>query len=293
MWQALYFNEFLAAEIIPPTTGTFTIPVGINVTALYPLTPFTTGDGNTTYTSSSSRFTKYFGYSYPEVEDWVSQTAAQLAANVTSQVNFMYNPNGIYSTNGSTVGMRSTRSTKSELGHGHGREWSVTIQASRDALAIPYVIGIFLGVPPINPTDWTTSENLVVTRSVALHTGAGDGPLASVVFEIPLTRAFNKIGLDGVHVGNTTKYLQANLHWAVREVNAESRFMNRHADGISQREGDLIPNDQVSGLQIAVYEQIVTHPKDITEFPKYQRKTLHLEVTIGKAGGAQNTSVGF
>ncbi len=49
--------------------GTFTDPIGSNISADTPLTPFTMADGKTLYTSNTARNVSLFGYSYAEVPD--------------------------------------------------------------------------------------------------------------------------------------------------------------------------------------------------------------------------------
>ncbi|PVH82540.1 Di-copper centre-containing protein [Cadophora sp. DSE1049] len=92
MWQAINPTEFIVPE--KDNEGSFTNPVGAMVSASTPLTPFTMVDGETPYTSTSARYTSTFGYSYPEVPDWLPWTPAELAANVSTQVKALYNPGG-------------------------------------------------------------------------------------------------------------------------------------------------------------------------------------------------------
>lgn len=66
------------------------------------LWPFRT-ISNTFWTSTSSRSTRAFGYTYPEVVDW-NVDAKTLANNVRAKVNELYNPNP----NASTTNRRST-----------------------------------------------------------------------------------------------------------------------------------------------------------------------------------------
>lgn len=50
-------------------------------------------------------------------------------------------------------------------------------------------------------------------------------------------------------------------------------------------DGTVVSVDQYSSLEIAVQDEIVTLAKDIYEIPSYGEKTLHPEITQGKAGG--------
>ena len=61
------------------------------------LTPFHSDGYGTLYTSATARFTRYFGYTYPEVVDW-GVNATQLSSNVRTALNKLYNPTGSIST---------------------------------------------------------------------------------------------------------------------------------------------------------------------------------------------------
>ena len=57
------------------------------------LTPFHSDDDGTLYTSETARSTRTFGYTYPEIIDW-NVNSSQLALNVRTQLNALYNPIG-------------------------------------------------------------------------------------------------------------------------------------------------------------------------------------------------------
>lgn len=61
------------------------------------LTPFHSDGYGTLYTSATARSTRPFGYTYPEVVDW-GVNATQLASNVRTALNSLYNPTGSIST---------------------------------------------------------------------------------------------------------------------------------------------------------------------------------------------------
>lgn len=50
-------------------------------------------------------------------------------------------------------------------------------------------------------------------------------------------------------------------------------------------DGTVVSADQYSSLEIVVQEEIVILARDIYEIPSYGEKTLHPEITQGKAGG--------
>jgi tyrosinase len=49
--------------------------------------------------------------------------------------------------------------------------------------------------------------------------------------------------------------------------------------------GTVVSEDQYQTLEIVVQEEVVTLARNIYEVPSYGDKTLHPEITRGKAGG--------
>jgi tyrosinase len=47
----------------------------------------------------------------------------------------------------------------------------------------------------------------------------------------------------------------------------------------------VVPNEQLPSLRVTVQDEVVTKAGSITELPVYGKKTLHPEITRGKAGG--------
>ena len=90
IWQAIYPGSF----VTPQTNqyGTYTEAPGASENILTPLTPFY-NNGGTFHTSATARYTRHFGYTYPEVMDW-GVNATQLSSNVRRNLNMLYNPTG-------------------------------------------------------------------------------------------------------------------------------------------------------------------------------------------------------
>ncbi|KAH8588949.1 hypothetical protein B0O99DRAFT_524064 [Bisporella sp. PMI_857] len=257
MWQAIYPDVYLLPQV--DNTGTFTIPIGSIDTETTPLTPFTTGDGQTTYTSLSSRYLKDFGYSYPEIQDWIPMSKEELAANVTSQVNKMYNPNGTFT--------KRRRGLRAKRGDPVVREWSVAAKVSSAAIGERFVIRIFLGAPPSDPAGWDVADNLVGNMFVSKLPGEGTPDVNN---EFSLQDALVRAGIGSADVNKVTSYLEGNLIW-----------------GVQKADNTIVPNSEVEGLLVAVYDEAITLPKDDTELPIYGEKIPHPEVTQGKSGGAK------
>ncbi|TAQ87719.1 hypothetical protein B7494_g3943 [Chlorociboria aeruginascens] len=262
LWQAIYWDTFLLPEV--DQVGTFTVPVGTTDKVNSPLTPFYTADGTTPWTSASSRYLSAFGYSYPEIQDWILPPA-ELSGNVTAQVNALYNPNGSFTKRSS-----SSRVDRRDI-VAQSRAWSVAIQASSGALNGTYVVRLFLGAQPSDGGAWKTAANLIGDFFILEPPSADGQGAADLVFhhEISLQKNLETAGVDIESEDNVVGYLTENLVW-----------------GVQKSDGTIVPNAQVPGLQILVQDEIVTLATDITKLPIYGEKTLHPEVTSGKAGGS-------
>jgi len=94
MWRAIYPDAWMVNETSPG--GTWAIYPNTIVGETKPLSSFSTGDKTTPWTSTAAPYVKTFGYSYPDVKDWL-MTPAQLSANVTATVNQLYNLDGALS----------------------------------------------------------------------------------------------------------------------------------------------------------------------------------------------------
>ncbi|KAN0095292.1 Di-copper centre-containing protein [Hyaloscypha variabilis] len=92
MWQAMNPTSFMTPDV--ETEGSYTVAIGENITENTPLGPFFMLDGKTPWTTKSARYIKDFGYSYPELQDWLLNlnSTEKFAANVSAQVLKMYSP---------------------------------------------------------------------------------------------------------------------------------------------------------------------------------------------------------
>lgn len=72
--------------------------------ALYPFH----ANENTYYTANTARYTRTFGYTYPEIEDW-GVSKADLQRNVRRRVNELYNNPSQQATKRATVHRRTQR----------------------------------------------------------------------------------------------------------------------------------------------------------------------------------------
>ncbi|KAG9229730.1 common central domain of tyrosinase-domain-containing protein [Amylocarpus encephaloides] len=247
MWEAVNPDSFLVAE--NDGTGSFTHPIGVPDTPSDPLTPFTTADGTTAYTSTISRHLKEFGHSYPEIQDWLpGMTPAELKKNVTTWINIHYNP---------------TSPTKSRLRRATSptKEWSVTIQALGTAMdGEGYIVDVKM-------SGVKFGEMIVSPPAPA---GAAKGAMnATTNFEVGLNTVLSKAGVDTEDVAAVRAFLEMGLEASVTKADTT-----------------VVPAPRVAGLVLNVKEILVTPAASITEFPHYGASTLHPEIVKGKAGAA-------
>jgi tyrosinase len=197
--------------------GTFTLAVskpmgtGPNDTLTTALGPFSTDTGGDQWTSSASQYLSAFGYSYPEIQDWIKgQTPAQLAQIVTAQVNMLYGGQGTPSKRSVTVDGR-----KQVI------EWSVALTISKYQLnGRSFIVRVFVGDVPADPATWGVSDSCAGSFAVLPSPTVPTGPLPDVKVydEISLVQALSSVGHDGQDVETVVKYLIDNFQWRVQLV---------------------------------------------------------------------------
>ncbi|ESZ89927.1 hypothetical protein SBOR_9689 [Sclerotinia borealis F-4128] len=158
--------------------------------------------------------------------------------------------NALYNPRGIFTGSKETRDEK--------REWSVAIQALSTALGERFTVRLYI-----------EGSSPVASFHVLPPPVADGGHALGLTYHNEFTLSHAIKTVDTTNVDDMVNYLKANLSWTVEK-----------------RDGSPIPIEQVSGLFITVHDEIITHPTDETKFPIYGIKTLHPEITSGKAGGA-------
>lgn len=109
IWQAIYPHSFTTTQV--NQYGTFTNAPGENENRQTPLTPFHYDKNGTFYTSNTARYTRHFGYTYPEIIDW-GVNSTQLSSNVRRNLNKLYNPSGSISSRSLSIRPRPAHSLK-------------------------------------------------------------------------------------------------------------------------------------------------------------------------------------
>jgi len=254
LWQSVYPNQY----VVPQNGGasTFTMAYDTVETINSPPTPFAINSTGM-YTSATARSMKTFGYTYPEINDW-SQTATQLANNVSTQVN------NLYSGGGSSTRRRRNPSWKR---NSPITEWFAGTAVDRFALGRSFNIFVFLGCPPNNTAAYATANNLAGLSAIfAPIREPNSMPLSLNYDEVPLQRSLDALDIAP---NDTAQFLKDNLEWVVVMAN-----------------GTVVPNDCIPSLKIWVQEETVTPAKDDCSFPTYGKPQIRTDITQGKPGGS-------
>lgn len=242
MWQAIHPDSFLTPE--QSASGTWTIFPGTTLDANTPLTPFTAPNGES-YTSVTARYTKTFGYSYPEVQDWLFTDPTELAANVTASVNTLYNPTGDlgpFAAPAPPIKGRGGAEKRAEQ-----RAWTLSASVPNGAVGSAFDIifssgSISVGKLSVLAVPSSPAENGRTTHA-----------------QFSLNRALK--GMDSSDVQKTVDLLKSSLKWKV-----------------VKRDGSVV--EVVKGLEVAVADQVVVPARSVREFPIYGEKRFHPEIVV-------------
>lgn len=290
LWQAVNPDSWML-----PTMNTFgsyyDLPGSID-SGSTPLAPFHSDNGTAMFTSDDIRSTARFGYTYPELPDWILKGTA-LREHVLRQINRMYNPflrppqtRSISrplrrATNLATAFSRITLSDAVKLGVNNAEEqWFVKISIDRFAYHTSFALYFFLGEPPADVSSWPSASNLIGTQGQFINADVPsmhpDGiPKGASEGELPLTHVL----IGGMHRNyiadlsrkSVLPILQEGLQWRA-----------------STSDGCEIDCSLLSGLSISVGSRHVEPATDELSFPQYGEVEWHGSVTQGKVGGARH-----
>ncbi|EXJ88381.1 hypothetical protein A1O1_05311 [Capronia coronata CBS 617.96] len=288
MWQALYPDSFLVPTV--NAYGSYYEAVGFVDSETSVLAPFHSDDGDTMFTSEAVRSIKSFGYSYPELPDW-EMAPSQLAANVRSAVNSLYNP--VSNTTVAHV-RRNVQPRSANLADSFGdvtldmarqmnvnnldRQWSIAVIVDRFASETSFAIDFFMGDAPTEASLWATAKNLIGTyaqfspaNATFLHPNGY--PAGQVQGEISMTHTLAAGVLRGVIPDLSPRavlpLLRKGLNWKART-----------AAGLE------VPVSSLSGLAISVFSRPVVPTTSKDRFPMYGAVQWQDSATQGKACGA-------
>ncbi|EEP82835.1 predicted protein [Uncinocarpus reesii 1704] len=302
LWQAIYPDSWVGR--LASTVNTYVTPRGTIETGSTPLKPFHS-QGSAFWDSNTSRATRSFGYTYPEIQDW-NVTKEELRANVIRKVNELYNSRAanqkradgdrkvldLATISKSTFKIadvlkdlaRMTTEDFEKLGVNNlEKQWFANIKVDVLALPDPFHIHFFLGDPPSDASTWSSASNLVATFSTFRPFVREPNSMAHISLnELPLSHAIAKAQADGIIKDitqeNVVPLLKTHLHWRVQDFNGKEIDVEKL---VNSSAGDE------PGLAVEVASRDVTPiVGDVPELPKIGDMEIFEEITKGKPGGA-------
>ncbi|KAG9244100.1 hypothetical protein BJ878DRAFT_86007 [Calycina marina] len=257
---ALYQAVHPDSWVVPTTEsyGTFAVIPGSVSNENTSLSPFSTDVQGDLWTSRMSRPISVFGYSYPEIQYW-NQTPQQLAASVSSSINYLYGPSNPSRKRAS--GSRRMQTT-----------WNAATSVNKLAAGGgAFFVRFFLGAIPADAETWATDAANVGSFAVLATPMqfADQISISTTYFELSLSSALRERGIDGQDIGGTTKYLEDNLQWRIQLVNET-----------------VLDNVEAKDLSVSVHEITISLGRQNSELPNYSNNKMHLSITNGKLGGA-------
>jgi len=209
-----------------PDQGTYTIPPGNMDSVATSLTPFTASALGQPYNSASARYTGYFDYAYPEIEDW-HQTPQQLKKNCTQQIYDLYDPNSIFGKRHDhrhkPTPVPSLQKRKQLSPGARTREWTIALAVNKfDLDGVPFSVRFFVCEVPQNPQDWSKTCAGSVPVMPPPLTGNGPYPELMEYDERSLDDEVAAAGYDPEDIHGIGRYLGKNLQWRVQMVSPRS-----------------------------------------------------------------------
>ncbi|EEA23434.1 hypothetical protein TMatcc_002304 [Talaromyces marneffei ATCC 18224] len=188
LWEVLNPNSYV--QPMADTYGTFVIEAGTIEDINTPLYPFhRSNNSNDFWTSATSRSTRTFGYTYPEIQDWAVNQAT-LQNNVRTAINNLYNtptrsnledakkkrnilddlqkaPQELASMATNKITGQMTKTQFDRLGvNNMVKNWAINVAVDKHALdGKPFQIHFFYGEPDsqLSPDEYFKAPNLIGT----------------------------------------------------------------------------------------------------------------------------------
>ncbi|KAI9641438.1 hypothetical protein NHQ30_010245 [Ciborinia camelliae] len=187
----------------------------------------------------------------PWTSDAARSTNAVIKNATELSANVTATVNSLYNPGGVFTGSKEKRDEK--------MEWSVAVQALSTSLGERFTVRLY-----------TESRSPVASFYVLPPPVAG-GTTPELTYHNEFTLKSALKTIDTTKIEDVVDYLKANLSWSIEK-------------GC----GTVVTTEQASGLVITVQDEIVIYPADKTGLPVYGTKTIHPEITSGKACGASS-----
>ncbi|KZS90427.1 Di-copper centre-containing protein [Sistotremastrum niveocremeum HHB9708] len=288
IWQALNSDSWFEdprEQLADPEGNWSTPPGAIPTPENTPLAPFHTDTAGTYWTSNDAREWLKYGYSYPELQQWLPKyrTGGRFnqelyKADIAKQVNALYSDTRQILL---TRGPQSSRSSRGSAGHivssVEGHDYVVNVAYERFALAgLSFTIHIYIGQ--------NTCVGTLYNFSTPAHTtGVNDGcencrrqesGHALCTGQVPITSSLLKyVADDGVPLSSmepeqVEAYLKKNLTWK-----------------ITKAYGEDVPVSSIPSLEVSLAVGTGCHYGDHSRLSKYHSYRVLPGCTEGRPGG--------
>ncbi|KAK6337344.1 hypothetical protein TWF730_002747 [Orbilia blumenaviensis] len=257
MYQSSHPNTFIEPANSVPT---FANPSSQLDTVDTPLYPFRHRDGSWWTSQNISAVNTVFtsSYGYPEVPCVLSFANFDALRNHTiTEINRLYGPSPVSPTK------REIKKTQKR------QEWQVKIVIDQAELLGSFIVYIFLGTPPADPTEWATFPKMIGTLT---HLGFPQNRMHPRVIgnHVVLTDAIHqKLGQSPTKE-EVLRYIRENINWTIVS------------------DGKPVSVPQLHTLRVTCVSTEVTLPTCPDELPQKGSDAYHLEVTAGKPGGSKS-----
>ncbi|RYP23081.1 hypothetical protein DL765_001336 [Monosporascus sp. GIB2] len=281
MWQVLYNDSYVVP--MPAIYPSHTSTVGQIQDTETALTPFFSDNG-VFWTSDTVRDHEVFGYTYPEVSN---KNRAEVVASI-NRLYTHYSPATIAMTHqwrqsrgyGNTAVADNSRSRPDAYRRSlrlpvdavfDGEdyyEWIANIRVKKDALNDSFMIHLFLGTVPGDPSTWTVASNLVGTLGVFAHSGPhGKMGQRHIAGTIPMTSAL----LDAIAARKIV---------SLRPRQVEPFLKSQLRLRISLLTETVVSPEEVDGLGVSIVSSRVRAPASETRLVKWGDVESHFDLFV-------------
>ncbi|GAW18089.1 hypothetical protein ANO14919_075600 [Xylariales sp. No.14919] len=137
------------------------------------------------------------------------------------------------------------------------REWIANIEVKKHALKNSFLIYLFLGDVPDDPSSWQSVDNLIGSLGVfAGHSRPTRAEHGKVTGTIPLTSALMRMAADGHVQSLDPEYVEPFLRSALQLR-------------VAVVDGTVFSVNEVSGLRISIVSSVVTIPTTEDKLPRW------------------------
>lgn len=277
IWQVLNPDSYVEPTLAQ--WGTFTLSANTTVDGDTALTPFRANEMGDMWTPRTIRDTATFGYTYPEVVDWVV-LPSDMKTTVQRSINALYSPS-VSSRNYTSQSLRKRRlevaqalsnvdsETALQLGCNNVNiEWTIRISLQASLASRTDAVYLFAGPPLTAHNDWSSARNLVGSFLRPLR---GD-PAAN-------DYTSRQIDIECTHVLLAAQ--DKGLLTSLEDHRAVLTFLQRHLTwrlttcASSHGTGNL-----VSGMDITVLSRDVAQRLTPYDFPVYGAYQVHTSLAM-------------